>query len=324
METFRIGILSDIHYASTAEQARGNDYEYHSIKNPIRRAAISAFMHFAWMQNPLGQNHLLDKFLSESGALDFVVANGDYSCNSMFVGVGDDAARESARQCLTKLREKFPNRFQATFGDHELGKLSTFTGQGGMRLESWRRAIGDLQLEPFWRVELGKYVLMGIVSSLVALPVFEPDMLPEERADWEKLRGAHLQEIRHAFAGLKSDQRVLLFCHDPTALPFLGRDEIVRSKICQIEQTIIGHLHSNLVLWKSRLLAGLPTIHFLGNAGRRMSTALGQAKEWKPFHVRLCPALAGIELLKDGGYLTAELAADASRPARFEFHRIKR
>ncbi len=324
METFRIGILSDIHYAAAAEQARGNDFEYRAIKNPVRRATISAFLRFVWMHNPLGQNHLLEKFLAEAGQFDFVVANGDYSCNSTFVGVSDAAARESARQCLTKLREKFPNRFQAAFGDHELGKLSTFTGKGGMRLESWRRATSDLQLEPFWRVELGKYVLMGIVSSLVALPVFEPDLLPKERAEWEKLRGAHLQEIRRAFAALKPDQRVLLFCHDPTALPFLGRDEIIRSKIAQIEQTIIGHLHSNLVLWKSRLLAGLPTIHFLGNAGRRMSTALGRAKEWKPFRVRLCPALAGIELLKDGGYLTAELAADASRPARFEFHRIKR
>jgi len=29
-------------------------------------------------------------------------------------------------------------------------------------------------------------------------------------------------------------------------------------------------------------------------------------------------------LLKDGGYLTAELDAEAERPARFEFHRLRR
>jgi hypothetical protein len=40
--------------------------------------------------------------------------------------------------------------------------------------------------------------------------------------------------------------------------------------------------------------------------------------------VRLCPSLAGIELLKDGGYYTVELDEAAQRPAQFEFHRLKR
>lgn len=322
--SIRIAILSDVHYAAAAEQARGNDYEFRPVKNPLHRAAAHAYRHFIWLRHPLGQNHLLDKFLSDSGELDFVVALGDYSCNSAFVGVSDDAACESVRECFDKLRGKFPGKFQGVVGDHELGKLSLFSGSGGMRLASWHRVVNELRIEPCWRVELGKNVLIGVVSSLIALPVFKPDTLPEEFAEWTRLREIHFEEIRRIFSELKSDQRVLLFCHDPTALPFLWEEEIVREKILQIEQTVIGHLHSNLVLWKSRLLAGLPTISFLGHGVKRMSTALGQAKDWKQFRVRLCPALAGIELLKDGGYLTAELSADASGPASFEFHPIRR
>jgi hypothetical protein len=116
----------------------------------------------------------------------------------------------------------------------------------------------------------------------------------------------------------------LLFCHDPTALPFLWREEAVRNRLPQLEQTIIGHLHSNLVLWKSRLLAGMPRIGFLGHAAKRMSAALREARHWEPFKVRLCPALAGIELLKDGGYLTGELDPGRHSPAVFRFHPIPR
>src|SRR5439155_16539093 len=109
------------------------------------------------------------------------------------------------------------------------------------------------------------------------------------------------------FTELQPNQRVMLFCHDPTALPFLWREDAVRSKLPQIEQTVIGHLHSGLILWKSRVLAGIPRIGFLGHTAKRLSAALSEARSWQPFHGRLCPALAGIELLKDGGYLTAEL-----------------
>ena len=129
-----------------------------------------------------------------------------------------------------------------------------------------------------------------------------------------------MAEIRRAFAALPTGQRVLIFCHDPTALPFLWREEAIRSRLPQIEHTIIGHLHTNLVLWNSRLLAGMPSIRFLGHTVRRLSTALHEARLWRPFHVRLCPALAGIELLKDGGYCTIELDPEARHPARFRFH----
>jgi hypothetical protein len=306
MRTCTLGILGDIHYAGPAEQARGKDYELRGIANPMVRALARFYRHFIWLRDPLRQNHLLAQFLEQGAAFDYVIANGDYSCNSAFVGLSDDAAWQSARECLGKLRQRFGANLRANYGDHELGKITMFGGQGGMRLASWRRAHEDLGLPPFWQLEIGRYVLMGFVSSLVALPVFAEDMRPA------------------AFAALQPGQRVLLFCHDPTALPFLWREEIVRARLAQIEQTVIGHLHSKLVLWKSRWLAGMPPIRVLGHTVKRMSTALSEARQWRPFHVRLCPALAGIELLKDGGYCTAELDPEARQPARFRFHRLHR
>jgi hypothetical protein len=142
--------------------------------------------------------------------------------------------------------------------------------------------------------------------------------------EWERLRHEHLKEIRKAFDALEPDQRVLLFCHDPTALPFLAGEEIIRRRLPQIEQTIIGHLHTDLILWKSRLLAGMPAVRALGHGIYKMTAALQQARAWRPFHVRLCPALAGVELFNDGGYYTVQLDPAARQPARFTFHPLPR
>lgn len=321
---FTLAILSDIHYAGPAEQAEGDDYEHRVIENPLLRTALRFYRHFIWLRYPLRQNGQLDRFLAEVGPVDYAIANGDYACNTAAVGLSAESARQSTRACLGKLREQFGDRLRANFGDHELGKLRLLGTRGGLRLDSWHCGVSEFGLQPFWKLELGHYVLLGCASTLVALPVFAPDTLPEERPAWEKLREQHLAEIRDAFAGLQPHQRVLLFCHDPTALPFLWRDEVIRRKLPQVEQTIIGHLHSNLYLWQSRVLAGMPVINNCGHSLRRMSTALNEARHWRPFRVRLCPSLAGIELLNDGGYYTAELEADAKRPARFQFHRLRR
>lgn len=322
--TFTLAILSDVHYAGPAERARGDDYELRGIRNPLQRRLFQFYRHHVWMRHPLRQAGQLDRFLREVGDADYVIANGDYSCSSAFIGLADDASFQSAAECLGKLRAQFGAQFQAALGDHELGKLSFIGARGGMRLAGWRRCVNELGLRPFWQIAAGRYVLMGVTSSLVALPLLGADVLPEEKAEWEKLREHHLEEIRAAFATLPSDRRVLLFCHDPSALPFLGREAAVRTRLPQIEQTIIGHLHSNLYLWKSRLLAGMPAIPFLGPTAKKLTTALSEARHWKPFKVKLCPSLAGIELLKDGGYFKVTLDGEAVRPARWEFHRMKR
>jgi hypothetical protein len=322
--SYRIAILSDVHYACHQEQARGDDYEYRDLPNPLLRMAIKNYRWFIWMREPLHQSVLLDKFLELVGPADFVVANGDFTCDTGFIGVSDEPAYQSARECLDKLRKRFAPNFQATMGDHEVGKVSFFGGRGGMRLASWGRARGELGLDPFWRVDLGRYVLLGVASSLVALPGLEPDALASELPEWRRLREEHMADIRRGFEALEPGQKVLFFCHDPTALPFLYREDAVRKRIPQIEQTIIGHLHSNLVFWKSRLFSGIPPINCLGHTAQRLTKALSQSRLWRPFKVRLCPALAGVELLKDGGFYTAELDSEARVPARFQFHRVPR
>jgi len=318
-----LAIVSDIHYASAPEQARGNAYETRGIKNPFLRRFVSSYRYFFWQREPLHQNYLLDQFLEKASA-DYAIANGDYSCNSGFVGVSDDAACQSASECLQKLRAKFGSNLRATFGDHELGKLSFFGGQGGMRLASWHRATQELELQPFWKTEIGHYVLLGVVSSLIALPVFEPDTLPNERVEWGRLREEHLAQIRNGFQCIKPNQSILLFCHDPTALPFLWEEPEIRLRARQIERTIIGHLHSNLIFWKSRILAGMPRITFLGHTPKRLSTALRQARHWKHFKVVLCPALGGIELTKSAGYLRAELDLEHGKPIQFQYCPLQR
>ena len=316
-------VLSDIHYASAAEQLRLN-YETRVIKNPLLRLLLKFHRHYIWLREPMQKNHLLDQFLSRAEPSAWVIANGDYSCDSAFIGLADDAAFQSAQECLEKLRRKFAPNFRAAIGDHELGKMSLFGNHGGMRLASFHRAEKELGIKPFWQWHLGNYVLLGVTSSLIALPIFEPDTSPEEREAWTRLRAIHLAKICGAFVNLKPEQKVILFCHDPTALPFLWEEEAIRARLSQLEQTIIGHLHSPLIFWKSRLLAGFPAIGFLGISIKRMSRALRDAQRWREFRVRLCPSLAGIELLKDGGYLSLELDPTAIVPARVQRHRIRR
>lgn len=317
-------IVSDIHNAGEAERACGNDYELRAIRNPLLRALVTVYRHYYWMRHPLEQGRQLDRFLEQNVQADYLVANGDYSCDTGFVGVSNDAARQSAEECLKKLRARFGDRARFTMGDHELGKLSTFSGNGGMRLASWHCVIGELGLQPFWQLTIGNYLLLGVNSSLIALPAHQGDTLPEERPQWQQLREAHLAEIRAAFEALRPEQRVILFCHDPTALPFLGQEEAVRRHLPQVEQTIIGHLHTKLILWKSRLLSGIPPIHFLGKAVERFSTALHKAHHWRPFRVRLCPALSGCQLLNDGGYYVVQIDPAAKKAARFIFHPLPR
>ena len=318
----RLAIISDIHYAGAAEQQR-RDYPYGVIRNPLRRFVTRQWRHWLWHRDPFAHNHLLDQFLQEASAADLVVANGDYSCDSIGVGLVDEAAFQSASECLGKLRQAFGERLRAVMGDHEIGKTMMAAPVGGLRLASYRRALAELKLEPLWRYEVGNRVLIGITSTLVALPVYAAEALPEEVPEWERLRAEHLRGIQDYFAALRSDQRVLLFCHDPSALPFLWRDEVIRSRLSQIERTILGHLHSNLILRSSGWLSGMPTIRFLGHTPRRISAALREARCWRHFKPLLCPSTSGIQLLKDGGYLFGELKAKDGLAAQFELRRLK-
>ena len=312
-------IASDLHYAGPAERARPH-FESTLILNPVLRALVRLYRKYIWMAEPLDHYDMVKKLIAEAGQPDFTVLIGDYSCDSAFVGISDDAVFASVQDCLERLRVVYEPHLAITIGDHELGKFSVFGGHGGMRLASYHRATNDLKLAPFWQKDFGVYVLIGVTSTLGALPVFDLEMLQAERKEWEQLRAAHLSEINAAFGRLRPEQWVLLFCHDPTALPFLAELPEVHSRLGQIEATVIGHLHSELVIRTARILSGMPRIAFLGSTVRRLSSALAMASQWRSFRVRLCPSLAGIEMLRDGGYLTATIDPTGQKRSRFKFH----
>jgi hypothetical protein len=323
---FQLTVLSDPHFASIPEQAR-KDYEARSVKSPIRRAALRFYRNYIWLRNPQFQNHLLDRFLdlaTRSGEPDLVVAGGDYTTDTAFIGVADDAAHQSVGECLGKLRARFGDRFHANMGDHELGKISMTGNAGGLRMESWRRATGDLGIPGFWERDLAAYKLVGIASSPIALPVLEGETLAEERDEWWRVREKLVAQLRESFGSLKPGQRVLLFCHDPTALPFLADPEVIGPWLDRIEHTILGHLHSPFVFWNSQIVAGIPPIKMFGHTVHRITRALNRARSWQPFRPVLCPSLAGIELLKDGGYLALELDLTGNDPVKITRHRIPR
>lgn len=319
----RLLILSDIHFAGADEQARGNDFELVAIRAPLTRAFATQYRYHIWMRDPFSRTQQFERFMAGAPEADLVVVNGDFSCDSAFLGLADPAARASAAECIARLRERYGAKLHLVTGDHEAGKKTMFSGLGGMRLAGWE-ATQELGIPALWQVDVGRYSLIAVASPLLALPANVRDALPDELPRWEALRAAHLAEIRALFGRLGADRKIILFCHDPTALPYLAQEEAVRQRFGQIEQTIIGHLHSKLILWKSRLLSGIPPVQFLGPSVAKFTRALSKARAWKPFKLRLCPALAGIELLDDGGYFLVDLDPEAVRPAEFHWQPLPR
>jgi hypothetical protein len=284
----------------------------------VRRWAVRFWRHHLWLRDPFGHNHQLDRFITDCPAADHIVANGDYSCDSAFIGVSDEAACASATECLGKLRDHFNGQLLTTIGDHEFGKKCLGIDCGGMKLASLKTTRETLKLPTSWRLELGRHVVIGMTSSLAAVPVLTGDQVADEREGWQDEYQRHLQEIRELFKSISPNQRIILFCHDPTALPFLWDDAVIRSFVPQIERTIIGHLHSNLIYRQATLMSGLPAVRFMGAGVSRITQALNRARVWQPFNVQLCPSLAGMQLLRDGGYLTMELNDGA--PPKTNFH----
>ena len=296
-------VTCDIHYASELERARRNP-EGCVVPRWWLRAVANAFRSL-WLGDAERNNITFTQFIDVIRSADWLIANGDFSCDSAFVGVSDDAAMRSAKESLAKLRAISGTSFEATIGDHELGRASLFGGPGGPRLSSWFRCLNDLELRPFWQLAIGPYVLIGVTSSLLALEAFEPQLLSEERETWYCLRAEHLDHIRRAFRELPTNRRVLLFCHDPAALAWLGREESVRSRMGQIDQTLVGHLHSRLVI------SGIRTLAHLRNS------------LWRDFKVRVCPALACRPWPFAGLYYRISLDLEGQRPLQFRLQKFR-
>ncbi len=318
----RILVVTDIHYASNAEKERG-DYESRTVSNPLLRLLLKQYRRWFWRRDNFGWNHFLNQFIEKAGEADWIIGNGDYCCDSGFIGVADDPSFLSAQICIQRLRESFGDKFIGIIGDHDLGKKSMFGGFGGMRLASWDRCIHELGLRSFFRLDLGLYILIGMNSTLIGLPEFIPDCPQEEIEKWNQLRIEHLAQIRASLETIRHDQRILLFLHDPSAIPHLAELPWIQGKMDQLDGTIIGHLHSPFILKTSRMLAGMPRIHGLGHTALKMSTALQKAKSWKPFKVQLVPAPGGIEISKKGGFGEIILDSNGEPGMRFLIRPLK-
>lgn len=318
----RFLICSDLHYASDLEKQRAG-YEAAAVDHAIPRLVLKMYRRYYWLRDPFAHNHLLKRVTSPPFEPDWVIANGDYSCDSAFIGVADPPSLRSARESVGALRSRFPDKVLAIFGDHELGKMSLLGGKGGLRLKSFELAQSELKLQPIWTKRFGNYLLVGITSTLAAMEIYQRETLTDERAHWNELARQHLRAIEAIFSALRPEDKVLLFCHDPTALPFLWRLPELRARVSQIERTVIGHLHSPMILKQSRIISGLPKITFMGEAVRRITTALSKAAEWRPFKILLCPSLTGLQLTRHGGFYEMEIDSQTRTPARFQLHSIR-
>lgn len=317
----KILVVSDLHFAGEREQAR-RGHEARVMPNGLARTAAHLWRHHLWLRDPFAHNHRLAQIIAANPAPDLVVANGDFTLDTGFVGVSDDAALESAGLALDQLRSAYGSRLFATIGDHELGKKSLFGGAGGPRIESLRRCEAQLGLNQFWRVDLDGIVLLGVASTPLAWPVFEAEGLPAEADRWRAAHADLSRRVAAEFTALPPSAQVLLFVHDPTALRFLWDIPEVRTRIHQVERTIIGHLHTRAVLRAARVLAGMPRLKRFGVTARRISTALNSAKCWQDFRVELCPSPTGCQALKDGGWLEVELGTGDDRPVRLHQKRL--
>ena len=299
-------VLSDVHRSGPGEQAR-RGFDSQAVANPFLRTFQRVYRRHVWLEDPMAHNHLLGEILRRVPDPEWVVANGDFTLDTAFVGVTDDAAFESAAEALAELRSVYGTRLRCTIGDHDLGKKSFVGGAGGVRRRSLERCESDLGLPRLWQLDFPGWRWIGVTSTLAAWPVFRPETLPEEMSWWEAEHARHLLEINDLFAGATAaGLKPVLFCHDPTALPFLHRLPGVTAALPRIGATVIGHLHTRLVLRMARLLAGIPRINWAGHSIRRYTSALSQARCWRTFRVTLCPSPTGVELLQDGGYLTAD------------------
>ena len=92
----RILLISDIHYASDLERARG-DYETRTVSQPLLRYFLKMYRRLIRRRDPFAMNGLLDTFIDAESSADLCLGVGDYSCDSAFIGVADYAASLRAR-----------------------------------------------------------------------------------------------------------------------------------------------------------------------------------------------------------------------------------
>ena len=310
----RIAVISDFHVMGPQERASADaSFEAlrtdpHPVRRGLRRSLHRVRRRF-WNAHPEWREEAFLKALSHVREFDpdWVIANGDYGGDHGGVGVSDEATFESAAGVIRAIRRRFRNQCRFIFGDHDLGKYSTLLRGGGIRLRSLQLGEEQLGIPSFWHEQDEDTHLIGVNSSLFTLDQFRPEALVHEIPEWEKRRAHHHHEVSEAFRHLPSRARVLLFCHDPSALHVLSQLPAVRNRLGQIERTVIGHLHSPGLLQLARLLPRTP-----GGwkprypVARIIAQGLEGVNSWAQFRPVVCPSTFGTGHHIRGGLLFIE------------------
>lgn len=324
----RIAVISDIHVLGPGEHENDRDIRAalsHGIGWP--RAMWRHFLHAArmrfWNWIPESRYACFLKALEEIQGFhpDWVIANGDYGGDARGVGLSDDATYESAAGVITLIREVFPDRCHFIFGDHDIGKYSTAMRQGGIRLASLDVGEQRLGIRSFWHEKVDGVHLIGVNSSLITLDHFLPEALTEEISEWQERRRRHEELVTEAFTLPAGSDRIILFCHDPSALGVLIRNPVICAQQSRIELTVLGHLHEPRLLALAQRLPRLPDWRPRYPVARIITEGIRSAKTWKLFNPIVCPSPFGTGNHLSGGVLFIE----EKGPRRFVVrrHRIR-
>ena len=313
MSAMRLAVISDIHLVGPAELALANDSYGQLRTHPDRltRAWRSGLYrvrrrfwngHLRWRHTAFLQ--ALDELSDRKP--DWVIANGDYGGDLGGVGLSHGATLDSARIVVDAIRACFPERSRFVFGDHDLGKYSTVLREGGIRLHSLEVGERQLQIPSFWHETVGAFHLIGLNSSLFTLDLFLPEALAHEVPEWQRRRVEHIEQVTHAFQSLPPRARVILFCHDPSALTALAQLPVVQRHLPQIELTVIGHLHSPTLLRVARYAARVSRLKPRYPVARIVASGLAGARHWNQFHPVVCPSTFGTGHHVAGGLLLVQ------------------
>lgn len=322
----QLAVISDIHLVGPAELALA-DASYGRIDahpDPLTRAWRRGLYR---VRRRFWNGHLKWRHTAFLRALDelaerrpdWVIVNGDYGGDLGGVGLSHHATLDSARLVVDMIRARFPNRSRFVFGDHDLGKYSTLLREGGIRLNSLQIGEEHLQIPSFWHEQIDDIHLIGVNSSLFTLDLFLPEALAEEIPEWRRRRAQHVERVTHAFHALPARARVVLFCHDPSALAVLAGYPVIQRRLPQIELTVIGHLHSPTLLRLARYADRISRWKPRYPVARIVARGLEGVRHWHQFHPVVCPSTFGTGHHIAGGLLLIRL----NRQGRIEARRVR-
>lgn len=309
----KLAVLSDIHVLGPTELARANAsyVELGLDAPPIQRRLRRGLYR---VRRRLWNGHLEWRHTAFMRALEavadfdpeWIVANGDYGGDYGGTGLSNAATLDSAMIVINLIRERFPARSRFVFGDHDLGKYSTVLREGGIRLGSLEAGEKKLGIPSFWHERDEDFHLIGLNSSLFTLDMFLPEALADEIPEWKRRREEHIEHVRHAFDGLPRKARVILFCHDPSALTALRQVPEIQARVSQVELSVIGHLHSPTLLWLARYAARLGKWKPKYPVARIVAHGLAGVSNWEVFNPVVCPSTFGAGHHVAGGLLFIE------------------